>query len=223
MDRFGRLNALIESVPAHAEIRAESLIDAKPGLFPESAHGPIVLRDDRSESEPATRESSRHLAGMISAISSDAGLSESRTFARVGVPWEVFQLTLGATMALMTCGMTPFTRNIVFLLWAALAIAAQFLAAGLVQTWLPGLPCLAALTTSWIIGYNSTVPPATTPSPPAPEADPTENSSPSAPIGDTSPTVAAETPIPQSESTGPTISKPVAKAEKDKKSRRRKP
>ena len=223
IDRFGRLNVPIQPVSAFAEIRAESLIDAEPGLFPETARSPIVLRDDRSESEPATQAFSRHLPAMISAISSDAGLSKTRVFPRVGVPWEVFQLTLAAAMALMTCGMSPFTRNIVFLLWASLAIAAQFLAAGFVQAWLPGLPCLAALATSWAIGYPSTAVAApSNPLPPTPTAVPVEAPTPSAPIGDpilvepenppSPPTVAEQTPP-----------EPAPKsAAKDKKSRKRK-
>jgi hypothetical protein len=199
------------------------LIDAEPGLFPETARGPVVLRDDRSESEPATQAFSRNLPAIISAISSDAGLSKTRIFPRVGMPWEVFQLTLAATMALMTCGMSPFSRNIVFLLWASLAIAAQFLAAGFVHAWLPGLPCLAALATSWAIGYQSNAVAArSNPLPPTPTAVPVEAPAPPAPIGDpilvepenplSPPTVAEKTPP-----------KPAPKSPaKDKKSKKRK-
>lgn len=151
IDSFGRLGVPLKSLPALQVIRAEALIDADQDVFPPSAKGPLVLRDDRSAAEPRTRTFSRQVAAMITAISSDAGLSETRAFHRIPAFWEVTLMLMIALIPLAAGRLSSFASHIVFMIVAGGGITAQVIAAGTAAIWLPGLPCTAALLAGWAI------------------------------------------------------------------------
>lgn len=152
IDSFGRLGVPLKSLPALQVIRAEALIDAEEDAISPSARGPLVLRDDRSAAEPSTRAFSRQVAAMIAAISSDAGLSDTRAYRRLPLAWETFLLLLPVWITLGTGRLPSFPRHIVFLIFGGLLIAAQVLAAGSAHAWLPGLACMASALTGWFAG-----------------------------------------------------------------------
>jgi hypothetical protein len=128
----------------YAEIAAELLIDGGDELFPKQAPRPVILRDDRSAAEPATRYFSQQLPATIAAIASDTSLIPARTFARFTFCQEIVLLAVWLAAMTVVSGMTAFARQIGFITLAAFGITAHFIAAshGL---WLPALAALAAL------------------------------------------------------------------------------
>ncbi|NQX00125.1 hypothetical protein HQ447_05650, partial [bacterium] len=61
IDAYGRLAVPLKPIAAFAEISAEAVIDGGDALFPKQAPDPVILRDDRSAAEPATRAFSQLL------------------------------------------------------------------------------------------------------------------------------------------------------------------
>ena len=55
LDRYGRLAVPVHPISPYAEFPAEALIDGGDDLFPKQAPEPVILRDDRSAAETATR------------------------------------------------------------------------------------------------------------------------------------------------------------------------
>ena len=145
VDRYGRMAVPLKSVASYAEIPAESLIDAGNDRFPKQAPPPVVLRDDRSAAEPATRAFSKKLPALIAALASDTGLAPPRDYPRLQTAEEIFLLALVALALAALCGLPAFTRHIGFLAVATACLTAQCLAAGTAHLWLPGLPALAAI------------------------------------------------------------------------------
>ena len=148
IDRFGRLTAPLGEVKPYADIPAENLIDGGEELFPKQAPQPLILRDDQSGADPATRAFSRRLPAMVAAIAAEGGMAPTRRFDRFSFCQDL--VLLGVTLAALTVAvrLRPFARDIALGLLACAWIAAQFLtvAAG---AWLPGLAALAAIATAF--------------------------------------------------------------------------
>jgi hypothetical protein len=145
IDRYGRLAMPRKPVAPCAEIPAESLIDGGDGLIPREAPPPVVLRDDRSAAEPATRAFSKQLPTLIAALASSNTMAPAHDYPRPQADRELVALLLVALVLAIPCVLRAFPRHIVYLSMAGLGIAAQCLAAGTANLWLPGLPALAAI------------------------------------------------------------------------------
>lgn len=144
LDRCGRLAMALRPVSPYAEIPAELLIDGGDELFPAQAPEPVILRDDRSAAEPATRSFSKNLPAMIAAIASDTGLAPARDYCRLQAKWELLALIFVALGLAAVCQLPAFARNIGFLTIATICLAAQSIAAASAMLWLPGLSALVA-------------------------------------------------------------------------------
>lgn len=191
IDRYGRLAMPIKQLPAIAEISAQALINGGDDLFPKNAPEPVILRDDRTAAEPATRGFSRQLSAAVAAIASENGLAPSRAFPRLPQDWEVG--IIGGFVLLLTivCGAGSFIRHNILLVLTGVCCAAQWIALGMASVWMPGLPLLAAILTtaivSMLIGMKRgaehlspdavTAPEISPISEPAPAPGPSENSS----------------------------------------------
>lgn len=141
IDDFGRLALPVKSATA-AGIPAEALIDGGDDLFPKPLPNSVILRDDRSAADPATREFSRTLAATVAIIGSDGVLRE---YPRLAAKWEAVILS-GVVLALVAlCCAAKFKRHYGVLLLAGICLVAQSAAAAYASLWLPGLPAFAAI------------------------------------------------------------------------------
>ncbi|MGL4399447.1 MAG: hypothetical protein ACRCXD_06240, partial [Luteolibacter sp.] len=141
----GRIAMPVKSMAAYAEISAEALIDGGDDLFPKQAPDPVILRDDQSASEPATRAFSRGLSATIAFIASSGGLTEAGEFRRLPESWEILFLS-GVVLILPTlCAASQFGRCLGITIMLGAVLTAQWVAFGLASTWLPGLPASAAI------------------------------------------------------------------------------
>ena len=144
IDQDGRMSLPPKPLASRADVSAEALIDGEPDIFP-AAPGLIVLRDDQSTAPLATRQFSANLASAIASIGSDAGLGSPSRYGRLPGAWEVALLLSAAVLLSLISGLSRFQRQIGFGLLAAACASAQWLALGLAQVWLPGIPLLAAV------------------------------------------------------------------------------
>ncbi len=171
IDTFGRFRLPARKVAAYVEISAEALIDGGDDLFPKQAPDPVILRDDRSAAEPATRAFSRDLSAIIANLATEDSLSVTRSFPRL--PEEVEVYLLGAmTLALAVFfGIPHFSRHILAMAFIGACLAAQWIGLGLAALWLPGVPLLAAVLAAYLVtllmGLRSEVPAAEIASNPA--------------------------------------------------------
>jgi hypothetical protein len=149
LDRFGRLATPLGYVTPFAEIQAAALIDGGDELFPKQAPEPVILRDDQSAAEPATRTFSKNLAAVTSTIASDTGLAPARAFRRFTVSQEIVLLALLIAALALVSLLTAFPRNIAFLLLAGFCLTAQT-AATASSIWLPTLPAFAAIVAAYL-------------------------------------------------------------------------
>ncbi len=151
IDRYGRLTLPLRRLDGFLEIPAERLIDGGDGLFPVAAPEPVILRDDRTAAEPATREFSKNLAAAISVIASDDGLALSRVYLRL--PTEVEAGILAGVVSILTLlgGAAASTRHLGGLVLAGICLAAQWIGVGIASVWLPGLPMLAVIMAGLVI------------------------------------------------------------------------
>lgn len=145
IDDYGRLAVPLKPIRGLAEISAEALIDGGDDLFPKQAPDPVILRDDRSAAEPATRAFSRNLSAVIAAIASDEGLAEVREYPRLAPVWEIEFLAVFVIVLTLLCRASDFTRRLGFLVVAGVCLSAQWIALGMASVWLPGLAALAAI------------------------------------------------------------------------------
>lgn len=150
LDRFGRMASAPGNLSPYAEIAAELLIDGGDELFPKQAPRPVILRDDRSAAEPATRRFSQQLPATIAAITSDTSLIPARTFARFTFCQEIVLLAVWLAAITLVSRMTAFARQIAYGALAAFVIATHFMAASH-GVWLPALAALAALATASVL------------------------------------------------------------------------
>ncbi|MES2439872.1 MAG: hypothetical protein V4584_12420 [Verrucomicrobiota bacterium] len=145
VDAYGRLTVPLKPLSAYAEISAEALIDGGDDLFPKQAPDPVILRDDRTAAEPATRAFSRILSAAVAGIASDEGLAKSREFPRLVRNWEIGILAGIVIVLTLLCGASEFVRNLGALVLAGACLAGQWIGLGMASVWLPGLPLFAAI------------------------------------------------------------------------------
>ena len=182
----------IKRISPYAEFPAEALIDGGNDLFPKHAPEPVILRDDRSAAETATREFSQSLPSVISTISSDTALAPARVYPRIRPPFEIGFLSCIVLILTHFCTRTPFARNTTFLTTAGIIVTAQCIAIGSAGIWLPGIPALAAILAAYVLSHGASTPysvpalipispqprppmppmPAAPPLPPEPEPEP---------------------------------------------------
>jgi len=179
LDQFGRLAVKPRPSLASATIPAEALIVGDGETLPKGAPEPLVLRDDRSGAEPATREFSAMLPALVAAIASDAGMAPDLSFKRPGPALELALLALLSLVLAAVGGRPGFGRGVGFLATAGICLSAQFIAAGISALWLPGLPALAAI--GCAAALSRTPPQATAGRVTAPPAEAPRNETPQAP------------------------------------------
>ena len=150
IDDYGRLAVPLKPICGFAEISAEALIDGGDELFPQQAPDPVILRDDRSAVEPATRIFSQNLSAVIAAIASNEGLAELREYRRLPPVWEIEFLAIFVVVLTMLCKASDFTRRLGFLVVAGVSLSVQWIALGMASVWLPGLAVLAAILTALV-------------------------------------------------------------------------
>lgn len=149
IDKYGRISTAPGKLSNPTVFRAEALIDATEPL-PITAGRPVLLRDDQSNAEAATRAFSRKIAPLVADISSGAGMSDEETLRRPRLEWE--QLSLGAVVLLLAFSShrNRFARAIVFGLLAAIALLAHLIAATTASVWLPTLPVLGCIAAAFV-------------------------------------------------------------------------
>ncbi len=151
IDEAGRLTLPLKPLSPYAEISAEALIDGGDDLFPKQAPDPVILRDDQTAAEPATREFSRNLSAVIAAIASNQGLSEAREFRRLSQDWELGIMAAVVGVLILLSGASDFVRQMGILALAGLAVAAQWIGFGVAAVWLPSVPTLAAILSAMVV------------------------------------------------------------------------
>ncbi len=151
IDDAGRLALPLKPLAAYAEISAEALIDGGDDLFPKQAPDPVILRDDQTAAEPATREFSRNLSAVIAAIASNQGLSDIREFRRLSQDWEFGILSLVVAVLILLGGASDFVRYMGTMVLAGACLAAQWIAFGVAAVWLPGLAMLVAIVVAMVV------------------------------------------------------------------------
>lgn len=182
IDRYGRLVSGLRRVSPYVVIPAEDLIDGGEDLFPKQAPEPVILRDDRSAAEPATRMFSNSLSTVIATIASEDSLTAAHVYQRPGTGAEVAMISLVAIVLAAFSGLPTFSRNIAFLTIATVCLATQTIGMAAADSWLPGLHSLAAVCGAILVARNpgaplpgneppavKTPPPSTDPEPAAPE------------------------------------------------------
>jgi len=142
VDSYGRLTLAMKRTAASAEISAEAVVDGDESLFPKQALDPIILRDDRTGVEPATRNFSGTLSTTIAALASDHGLAGESIYPRLPRAWEALLLLV----TILIFGFVP-SRFLVFFTWmvGGVCLAAQWILVGMASVWLPGLAMLATV------------------------------------------------------------------------------
>ena len=150
LDEFGRLPLNLHHHRPLAEIPAEKLIDGDKNLFPAEPPQPVILRDDRTAAEPATRAFSENLSALVTALSSDTGLSRARILHRLGPAYEFLLLGLLALALTLIARLRPFPRKIALLVTTFLVVTLQ-LTASYHSLWLPGLAALAAIGFTYLV------------------------------------------------------------------------
>ncbi len=151
IDVYGRLDAPVKEQRPYSIVSAEELIDGNDALIPKHAPDPAILRDDRSASEPATREFSVRLPSLIAAIASDAGLAKARDYPRPRALWEFVLLAALCAIIGWITSLAAYPRRIVFALLTGAIISLQLAVIGMAGIWLPGLAALATLAGACVI------------------------------------------------------------------------
>ena len=169
IDQFGRLALPLKNVSAYAEISAEALIDGGDELFPKEAPDPVILRDDQSSAETATRAFSKSLSAVIAAIASNGGLSAAKEFRRLPESGELVIFSVLVLGLAFLARAADFVKTTGVVVLAALAVAAQWVAAGSGSVWLPVVPMLVTMAVGLIVAYfprSRAAPPAAVVAPP---------------------------------------------------------
>lgn len=175
LDDFGRLATPIKSMAAFKEISAEAIIDGGDGLFPKTAPDPVILRDDQSAAEPATRAFSKKLSAMVAAIASNEGFSSTAIYPRLPGIFETGMLAVLVFALAALAGRPAFSRYTAFSMLAGVVLAAQWIGAGMASVWLPVLPLLATIAAAAMV---SKLIPEYSPVPAAPSVEPPAEISP---------------------------------------------
>jgi len=151
IDAFGRLISDASKTAVPAPIPAAKLIDADADLLQRNPRAPLIVLDARSSADPATLRFSEQVPVVVSSIVSDAGTRKAFTCKRLDAPRETAFFIVLALILSATSTLAIFPRNVMLLAIAGSLIAAQFIAASLATTWLPGLAALASVTAAFII------------------------------------------------------------------------
>jgi hypothetical protein len=147
IDAYGRLTTPLGK-SGQKTIAADAVIDRQEPLGPNHL---ILLRDDQSNAETATRDFSRKVAPLIADMASGAGMSTQEIFRRLAEPWEIALLSAVALLLAIFALRPSFPRQIGFALIAALIIIVDFIAASAASIWLPGMAALAAVFTAFLV------------------------------------------------------------------------
>ena len=151
LDAYGRLAVPIKAMKAFKEISAEALIDGGDDLFPKTAPDPVILRDDQSAAEPATRAFSKNLSAMVAAIASDKGFADFTRYPRLTLNSEFLGFTFLVVLLTALSGLADFSRHTAFAVLAGVILTAQWVGVGMASVWLPLLPSLAALAAAALV------------------------------------------------------------------------
>lgn len=131
------------STPAAALIDATSL----------ESTGSVLLRNDRSASEPGVKTFSDKVASALASISNETGLSTPRVFARLSDPIES-ALLLGLSALLFLCTTNSrFGMGLAFTAVTAFILIAQISGLAWLSIWLPLYPTLAAVMAGYLVGW----------------------------------------------------------------------
>lgn len=144
IDQAGCMALPRKAAASPAAIPAVALIDGTPEVLA-AASGLLVLRDDQSAAPRATREFSASLATAMAVIGSDSGLGPPESYRRLSKAWEVSLILLVGGLLTVMAGRPRFQGRLGLGILAALTLTSQWLAVGMAQVWLPGIPLLAAL------------------------------------------------------------------------------
>jgi hypothetical protein len=148
IDSYGRLSLPMKKSGPSLAIPAESVVDGDESLFPTESPDTIILRDDRTNLEPATRRFSITLSTLISAIASDQGLANETTYPRL--PWMVELLSLMVAISILGLVPNHLLNPSVWLL-SGLCLAAPWIALGMASIWLPALALLVAISSTRLL------------------------------------------------------------------------
>ncbi len=131
------------SIPAATLIDATSLDSA----------GSVLLRNDRSASDPALKAFSDKVGSVLASISNEAGLSKPRVFPRLSASIES-ALLLGLSVLLFFCTTNSrFRMGLAFTAVTAAILIAQFTGLAWFSTWLPLYSTLAAVAAGYLVGW----------------------------------------------------------------------
>jgi len=147
IDGAGRLDPRVASPPSFQRIAAEELIDRRELIVETTDARAVVLYDDRSIAEPATRRFSEQLSGTLGAILATCEPMRAKPYPASGIA--IDWLLLGALCLGLAAGSTSrssFAGGVSLLVvsagWAALVICAF----ALLDCWLPASAGISAIT-----------------------------------------------------------------------------
>lgn len=156
IDHYGRLSSPPRAIAGFKEIPAEALIDGGEELFPKEAPEPVILRDDRSGAEPATRDFSRTLSGTIAMIGSQDSMAKLESFPRLKKEYEFAIMGVAVLWVTLACARIGLSRYVAVMVLAGVCLSAQWIALGAASVWLPGVPVLAAIVSSLAVARVTT-------------------------------------------------------------------
>lgn len=145
LDESGRLEMPIKALAPYKEISAEALIDGGDDLFPKTAPDPVILRDDQSNSEPATQAFSKNLSAMVAAMASNQAYSQTDEYPRLSAEWEISLLGVTLLALFLILRFVDFGHHAGLLLLTSLILIGQWLGVGVATIWLPAIPALASI------------------------------------------------------------------------------
>jgi hypothetical protein len=153
LDRYGRLAVPHTPLSSNAQISAASLIDGGEELFPKHGLQSVILRDDRSTADPATRSFSNQLSACIAALTTDTGFTAAIAYHRLPAHVEWLVLLLLALGLTALTRLPAFPRTIGLLTMASGFLFAQCVAAITAALWLPGLLAIVTIASAFVISF----------------------------------------------------------------------
>ena len=158
IDEYGRLAVPLASTSHSTGISAESLIDGSDGFFLQQTTEPVILRDDRTTADPATRAFSQQLVTAMATITSEEGRASSRAYPRLALDWEIGILAAMVCGLTLFCGVVNFPRRVA--VWSLIGVVcmAQWIWLEIASVWLPGLPVLGAILAAMVVSLVISIP-----------------------------------------------------------------